>query len=48
MQMKRVIMKVTNKMQLYRFNLLFLVIFTYFGRCFRPSSGALDSIYSIW
>jgi len=29
-------------------NLLFKVISTCFGRCFRPSSGALDCIYSIW
>jgi len=29
-------------------NLLFLVSCTCFGRCFRPSSGALDCIYSIW
>jgi len=31
-----------------RVNLLFLVDFTCFGRCFRPSSGALDCIYSFW
>jgi len=30
------------------FLLLFLVGSTCFGRCFRPSSGALDCIYSIW
>jgi len=29
-------------------NLLFLVGCTCFGRCFRPSSGALDCIYSFW
>jgi hypothetical protein len=29
-------------------NLLFLVSSTCFGRCFRPSSGALGCIYSIW
>ena len=29
-------------------NLLFLVGSTFFGRCFRPSSGALDGIYSFW
>jgi hypothetical protein len=29
-------------------NLLFLVSSTCFGRCFRPSSEALDCIYSIW
>jgi len=29
-------------------NLLFLVSSTCFGRCFRPLSGALDFIHSIW
>jgi hypothetical protein len=29
-------------------SLLFLVSSTCFGRCFRPSSGALDCIYGIW
>jgi hypothetical protein len=29
-------------------NLLFLVGSTCFGRCFRPSSGALYYIYSFW
>ena len=29
-------------------NLLFLVSSTCFGRCFGPSSGAGDCIYSIW
>jgi len=29
-------------------NLLFLVRSTCFGRCFRPSPGALDCSYSIW
>jgi len=29
-------------------SLLFLVSSTCFGRCFRPSSGALNCIYSIW
>jgi len=29
-------------------NLLFLVRSTCFGRCCRPSSGALDYTYSIW
>jgi len=29
-------------------NSLFLVSFACFGRCFRPSSGALDCIYSMW
>jgi len=42
------IMKVTNKMQLYRLIYYSFVSSTCFGRCFRPSSGALDSIYSIW
>jgi len=41
-------MKVTNKMQLNMDNLLFLVSSTGFGQCFRPASGALVSIYSIW
>jgi len=27
---------------------LILVGRTCFGRCFRPSSGALDCIYSFW
>jgi len=31
-----------------RVNLLFKVSSTCFGRCFRPSSGALDCTYSIW
>jgi len=35
-----------DKMQLYRFIYLFLVSCTCFGRCFRPSSGARDCIYS--
>ena len=38
----------TNKMQLYRFIYLFLVSSTCFGRCFRPSPGARDCIYSFW
>ena len=29
-------------------NLLFLVSSTCFGRCFRPSPGALDCIYSFF
>jgi len=29
-------------------NLFFFFSSTCFGRCFRPSSGALDGIYSIW
>jgi len=39
-------MKVTNKDAIVQVNLLFLVGSTCFGRCFRPSSGALDCIYS--
>ena len=35
-------------MQLYKVYLLFLVSFTCFERCFRPSSGAVDCIYSFW
>jgi len=38
----------TNKMQLFWFIYLFLISSTCFGRCRLPSSGALDSIYSIW
>jgi len=34
-------------MQLYRFIYLLLVSSTCFGRCFPPSSGALDCIYSL-
>ena len=41
------IMKV-NQVATIQVNLLFLVSSTCFGRCFRPSSGALDCIYSIW
>ena len=37
---------VQTKFQLI--NLLFQVGSTCFGRCFRPSSGALDCIYNIW
>ena len=33
---------------LYRLILLFQVSSTCFGRCFRPSSGVLDCIYSSW
>jgi hypothetical protein len=29
-------------------NLLFLVSSTCFGRCFRPLSGAIYCIYSVW
>ena len=39
---------ITNNMQQYRFIYLFLVGSTCFGRCFGPSSGARDCIYSIW
>ena len=35
-------------MQIYRFIYLFLVSSACFGRCFRPSSGARDCIYSFW
>jgi len=38
----------TNKMQLFWFVYLFLIGFTSFGGCFRPSSGALDCIYIFW
>jgi len=38
----------TNTMQRYRFIYFFLVSSTCFGRCFRPSSGARDCIYSFW
>jgi len=41
------IMKVTNKMN-YIDQFLFEVSPACFGRCFSPSSGALDCIYSIW
>jgi len=40
-------MKITNKTHI-QINLLFQVGSTCFGRWFRPSSGALDCIYSIW
>jgi hypothetical protein len=39
---------VTNKLQLFWFIYLFLIRPTCFGRYFRPSSGALDCIYSFW
>jgi hypothetical protein len=42
------IMKVSNKMQLYRLVYFSLSALHVSGRCFRPSSGALDRIYSIW
>jgi len=29
-------------------HLLFIVSSTCFGRCFHPSSGALDCVYSVW
>jgi len=35
-------------MHLYKFIYLFLVSSTCFGRCFHPSSGAHDCIYSLW
>jgi len=35
-----------NKMQLFWFIYLFLIISTGFGRYFRPLSGAFDCIYS--
>jgi len=35
-------------MQRFRLVYLFLISCTCFGRCLRPSSGALDSIYSFW
>ena len=36
----------TNKMQYFNLFYLFLSSFTCFGRCFRPSSGALDYIHN--
>ena len=42
------IMKSNQQNATIEVNLLFLVSSTCFGRCFRPSSGALDCIYSIW
>ena len=38
----------TNKMQLVWLIYLFLISSTCLGRCLRPSSGALDCIYSFW
>jgi len=35
-------------MQQFWFIHLFLISSTCFGRCLRPSSGALDCIYSFW
>ena len=35
-------------MQLFWFIYLYRISSTCFGRCFRPSSGALDCIYSLW
>jgi len=32
----------------YLFAYLYPISSTCFGRCFRPSSGALDCIYSFW
>ena len=40
--------KLTNKMQLFWLIYLLLINSTCVGRCLRPSSGALDCIYSIW
>jgi len=37
----------SNKIQLW-FIYLYPISYTCFGRCFRPSSGALDCIYSFW
>jgi hypothetical protein len=41
-------MKITNKMQLYRLIYYSKSASTCFWLCLRPSSGALDCIYSIW
>jgi hypothetical protein len=41
------IMKVTNKMQLYRL-IYYSQSALHVSGGFRPSSGALDCIYSIW
>jgi len=41
------IMKFTNKMQMYRSIYYAKSALHVSGRCFRPSSGALDCIYSI-
>ena len=38
----------TNKMQLFWFIYLYPISSTCFGRCFRPSSGSLECIYSFW
>ena len=38
----------TNTMRLFWLIYLFQISSTCFGRCFRPSSGALYSIYSFW
>jgi len=38
----------TNKIQLFWLIYLFLISSACFGRCLRPSSGALDCIYSFW
>jgi len=43
-QTEHTIRKITNKMQTIQVNSLFLVSSTCFGRCFLPSSGALDCI----
>ena len=41
-------MELTNEIQLFWLIHLFLISSTYFGQCLRPSSGALDCIYSFW
>jgi len=38
----------TNKMQLFWLIYLFVISSTCFVQCLRPSSEALDCIYSIW
>ena len=43
-----VIMKITNKMQLCKLIYYTLSALHVSGDDFRPSSGALDCIYSIW
>jgi len=42
-----IIMKVTNKMQLYWLIYYSKSALHILGRCFSPSSGALDCIYNI-
>jgi len=41
-------MKVNQQDAIIQVNLSFLVSSICFGWCFRPSTGALDCIYSIW